>query len=184
MNTIVEEQQAMVDKLILPRPGESYPIRLGASFKSDAIGIGTHIHTVGYSFRPASTDLLQPAAMRVDASETNAQLEFHNRRADAPASVCLVGKHTSAASKRECVLIFDAAEQCFVLEKVASMTRDVKKAPTTFEPTMLSPQTRTRKRTISGGGGGVATSSAIASPPSQKKVQTDVRQFLLKSIDF
>jgi hypothetical protein len=143
MTTTNDDQQSLVDKLTLPHPGASYPIRLGASFKSDAIGVGTHIHTVAYSFRPASTDLLQPAAMRVDAAETNAQLEFHNRRADAPASVCLVGKHTSAASKRECILIFDAAEQCFVLEKVASTTRDVKKAPAAFEPTML---TRSRKR--------------------------------------
>lgn len=161
----VDEQQALVDRLATPRRGQSYPIRLGASFKSEAVGVGTHIHTVAYSFRPASTDLLQPAAMRVDANESSAQLEFHNRRADAPSSICLVGKH-SAASKRECILIFDEGEQCFVLEKIASTCRDVKKAPQPFEPTLLGPLNRgNRKRTISTA---TAASSTVATSSPQK----------------
>lgn len=172
---MTDEQQQLVDRLSIPRPGNSYPIRLGASFKSEAVGVGTHIHTVAYSFRPASTDLLQPAAMRIDAIESLAQLEFHNRRADAPASICLVGKH-SVASKRECVLIFDEGEQCFVLEKIASTCRDVKKASHPFEPTLLS--RASRKRTASSSAASTATiasstTTATASPQKLQAVQSE-----------
>jgi hypothetical protein len=124
----------------LPQPNEQYPIRLGASFKSDTVGSGTHIHTVHYSFLPASADLKQNAAMAVD-SDGATRIEFHNVNAGG-ASVCMTSSAKSQVSKRDCILIFDAAEQCFVLEKLASSTRDVKKAATQFDPTLLPRPTR------------------------------------------
>lgn len=156
----------------LPVPGQTYPIRLGASMKTETVGERSHIHTVSYSFRPASADTMATGAVVFDESEArNVSIEFPNKSASA-ASVCMSGKQVQT-TKRDCLLLFDPVGQCFVLEKVASATRDVKKAPLQFDPSLL-PRTTRASRTTSAAAAAAATGGAAAAaaeaPPARVKL--------------